>query len=92
MLIICLSAKPAELPISEASSFEVGVSNSMGAKEPDSAQKPPRDESAAKKQKKEAAPKTNPSYQTTNERGERQRVHVRLFDDEALALMDWSGR
>ena len=91
VLIICLSAKPAELPISEASSFEVGVSNSMGAKEPDSAQKPPRDESADKKQKKEAAPKTNPSYETTNERGERQRVHVRLFDDEALALMDWSG-
>jgi hypothetical protein len=89
MLIICLSARPAAATIYTERNLTVPNNTSIDVnKHPDSAKKPPREEPPAKKPRN-GDTKTIPTYETTNERGEKHRVSVRLFDDEELAMMDW---
>ena len=87
MLIICLTSKPAEQPkptLIAVLPKVVLASNKI----PDTSTKPPPPP-PAKKPRTQDPPKT-PTFKYVNENGENEEVRVRLFDDEALAAMDWS--
>jgi hypothetical protein len=90
MVIICLTASDAEeceQNLTRSPERALNSAYSVGAV-PDSAKKADKPESAPKKPRRDD-PKPNPTYYSTKEDGQTERIQVRLFGEEALALMDW---
>jgi hypothetical protein len=87
MLIICLTAKPAGEPKPTVIPVlpKVVLASS---RIPDTSAKPSAPP-PAKKPRTQEPPKT-PTFKYVNENGEVEMVRVRLFDDDAIAAMDWS--
>jgi hypothetical protein len=86
MLIICLTAKPAK-PV-ESFEFKSPAKNVVAPNRiPDSSVKPPPP--PAKKPRTKDSQK-NPTFRYVNGSGEVEVSRVRLFDNEAIAAMDWS--